>query len=292
MKDSRLKWSISKRATIDLNPSLSRYKRFLKDRGYRDSTIFGYYSFVRVYLKFAKTTQPTVKQAFEFRETLIESFRKPSTINNYSLAIRLFHKMQNAEEDIKFPLLKVNNKLNFYFSEEEILRLLSEIKNLKHLAMVSLLFYCMLRASDLCALNDDDIDLKSLNLRILDGKFQKAAILPIPPNCGEILKQYLQIRPPLEIDGKNPLFYTDFSHRWDRRDLYRMIISYKNKAGIKKSGGCHLLRYSAASIFIKNGGDVATLKELMRHENIETTSRYISVLDSTKRQKLEQYLVL
>ncbi|MGD0951259.1 MAG: tyrosine-type recombinase/integrase [Methanotrichaceae archaeon] len=34
-----------------------------------------------------------------------------------------------------------------------------------------------------------------------------------------------------------------------------------------------MLRHSAASILIKNGCDIATLKELMRHEHLETTAR-------------------
>jgi integrase/recombinase XerD len=153
------------------------------------------------------------------------------------------------------------------------------------------LFYCLLRASDLCNLNIYDLNIKELNLYIRDGKRGKSAVIPIPPVCGEILKNYLQVRPSLEVDGK-PLFYTDYGHRWERRDLYRMVVGYRKKAGIHKTGGCHMLRHSAASILIKNGCDLMTLKELMRHEHLETTARYLTVLDSTKRSKLEKYLVL
>lgn len=131
-----------------------------------------------------------------------------------------------------------------------------------------------------------------MNLRIRDGKRGKQAIIPIPNVCGEILRQYLKLRPVLEVDGQFPLFYTDWGNRWERRNLYKMVVYYKNKAGINKPGGCHMLRHSAASILIKNGCDIMTLKELMRHENIETTARYLTVLDSVKRDKLEKYLVL
>ncbi len=193
-------------------------------------------------------------------------------------------------QDLDLPLLKVNNKINFYYTEEEILKLLSVIKNINIWHDCN---FVLLLASGIGFMQFDiqDLNIKELNLYIRDGKRGKSAIIPIPPVCGEILRKYLQVRPSLEVDGE-PLFYTDYGNRWERRDLYRMVVGYKNKAGIRKTGGCHMLRHSAASILIKNGCDIGTLKELMRHENIQTTARYITVLDSTKRSKLEKYLVL
>ena len=67
--------------------------------------------------------------------------------------------------------------------------------NLKHYMMLSLMFYCLLRAGDIINLEDDDIDLKTMTLRIRDGKFGKSAILPIPQACVQTLEQYLQVRP-------------------------------------------------------------------------------------------------
>jgi integrase len=59
----------------------------------------------------------------------------------------------------------------------------------------------MLRAGDLIDLEDEDIDMKAMTLRIRDGKFGKSAILPIPQRCVQILEQYLQVRPKVEIGG-------------------------------------------------------------------------------------------
>jgi len=67
----------------------------------------------------------------------------------------------------------------------------------------------MLRAGDLMNLEDEDIDMKTMTLRIRDGKFGKSAILPIPKACVQTLEQYLQVRPCIEIGGKHPVFFTD-----------------------------------------------------------------------------------
>jgi integrase/recombinase XerD len=108
--------------------------------------------------------------------------------------------------------MKVSNKIPYFFSEEEVLAIFNATSNLKHYTMLNLMFYCILRAGDLINLEDDDIDLKTMTLRIRDGKFGKSAILPIPQSCVQILEQYLQVRPKVEIEGKFPVFYTDRHH--------------------------------------------------------------------------------
>ena len=159
--------------------------------------------------------------------------------------------------------------------------------------MLNTLFYACLRASELCALNDEDLDLKSQTIHISNGKGGKEAVTPISSDCQEILMEYLEVRPQLEIEGEHPLFFSDYGNRWNRTDLYKMFMSYKKKAGISKPGGLHVFaRHSSASILIKNGCDIMTIKELLRHESIDTTARYLHISDETIREKYEKYLIL
>lgn len=151
----------------------------------------------------------------------------------------------------------------------------------------------MLRASELTNLNDSDVDLKNLILRVCQGKGGKDALLPIAPDCAEVLRQYLEVRQKVVLeDGTVPFFPTDFYHRWERRDLYRMFIIYKKKAGINIPGGTHLLRHSAATILLNNGADLLTVKELLRHVSLSTTEKYIHLSKEGVRDKYERYLVL
>lgn len=101
------------------------------------------------------------------------------------------------------------------------------------------------------------------------------------------------MRPRLEIDGGYPLFYTDFGRRWNRKDLYRMFMAYKNKAGIEKHGGLHVFsRHTSATIMVANGCDIRIVQELLRHRDIRTTLRYAHVSDKTKRGMYDGYLTL
>jgi integrase/recombinase XerD len=289
-KRLKLDWSIKARVE-DFKPTLIRYKKYLIDNGFRKSTIDSYVGHVGRFLEFAQSERPPASMAITFRENLLSKKLSRSSVNNYSFAIKCFFRM--IGEDITFPFLKRNNDLPYYFDEDDVLRIFSVCSNMKHYAMLQTLFYGCLRASELCNLNDSDVDLKSLTLRIREGKGGKDGIVIISPECGATLKRYLEIRPKLEVDGNHPLFYTDFGRRWDRKDLYRMFMTYKEKAGIEKQGGLHVFsRHTSATIMVSNGCDIRIVKELLRHKDIRTTLRYAHVSDKTKREKYEKCLVL
>ncbi len=140
-------------------------------------------------------------------------------------------------------------------------------------------------------IDDADVDLKALTIHIRGGKGGKDALVYITDDCAKTLRRYLEVRAPLEIDGRRPLFYTDFGGRWERRGVYRMFMYYKKRAGIEKHGGVHVFsRHSVGSLLVKRGCDIVTIKELMRHSDVHTTMRYLHVADSTKREKYEKYI--
>ena len=155
----------------DLNPVLEKYENYLRCRGFRESSIIRYKDSIKKYLNKSKSIKPTIDNAMEFRDELLKSNLKPSTVNLYFAAIKQFHKMHN--EETEFPYLPVNNKLPYYLSSDDVLKILSVIPNLKHYSMVVLCFYCMLRASELTNLDDNDVDLKNLILRLGKGKAEK-----------------------------------------------------------------------------------------------------------------------
>ena len=159
--------------------------------------------------------------------------------------------------------------------------------------MLKTMFYASLRASELCNLDDSDLDLKALTIYVRRGKGGKDALVYITDDCTKTLRRYLEVRAPFEVDGRKPLFYTDFGGRWERRSVYRMFMHYKKLAGIEKHGGVHVFsRHSVGSLLVKRGCDIVTIKELMRHSDVNTTMRYLHISDATKREKYEQYLIL
>jgi len=292
MSRKRLDISWSRVEPEDIKPALKRYTNHLKSRGLRESTIELYVRCTKSYLEFVQTDKPSLEDSLRFRESLLERNLSRSSINNYTFAILNYHKMLG--DPIDLPLMKRNDEIPYFFDEFDVLSILgASAGNIKHFTMLQTIFFCCLRASEMCNLDDEDVDLRSLTLRIRQGKGGVDGLVPISNECATTLRRYLQVRPSLEVDGKRPLFFTDFGRRWDRKDVHRMFIRYKRHAGIEKRGGLHVFgRHSPASIMIKNGCDILTVKELLRHRDITTTARYLHVANETLRLKHDRFLRL
>jgi integrase len=78
-------------------------------------------------------------------------------------------------------------------------------------------FYACLRASELCNLDVEDINLDKLSLVVRNGKGGKTSICYLSEETIEILREYLSIRPDLELEGRKPLFFTDYGDRFKEK---------------------------------------------------------------------------
>jgi site-specific recombinase XerD len=164
-------------------------------------------------------------------------------------------------------------------------RIFSAINNRKHLCMFRLMFDACLRASELCDLDDEDLDLNNLTVRIKRGKGGRQGYGFITDECAGYLKQYLSIRPKFELDGRRPLFFSDFGKRYTRGSLYRIFFYIKERAGIESGGSLHKLgRHSSVILMTARGVPLNVVQFLMRHKDIRSTMCYAHVDDSIGRQ--------
>jgi integrase/recombinase XerD len=270
---------------------LGKFNRYLRDKGVQPSTLNDYIQRAGKYLEFCGPNQPSPEKAQEYRDILLDSNLSRSSVNNYCFAVKNLHKMMG--QDVEFPFLKRSNEIPYFFTSMDVNKIFDQINNIKHLAMFKTAFYACLRASELCNLDVEDLNLDKLALVVRNGKGGKTAVCYLSEEAIEILREYLAVRPDFELKGKRPLFFTDFGSRFDRKDIYRLVIYYKKKAGINKPGGAHVLfRHTPASLMIQNGCDLLTIQQVMRHNDIQTTMRYLHLADCTRRSNYDKYLKL
>jgi integrase/recombinase XerD len=287
----KIDWHTKEANHLNKDIVLDRFSRYLRSCGFHSSTIDLYLSRLNAFLEYANCEEPTIEKANEFREVLIDRGISKSHINNTCFAIKRYFKLNNIEWN--FIILRGDERVPYYFDENDVLAIFSACTNLKHLAILKTLFYGCLRSSELCRLEDSDLDLKAKTIRLRHTKNGHDSITMINEDCAEILRRYLRIRPQKEIDGKIPLFYTDHLHLWSKEDIHRMFMDYKKKAGIKKPGAVHVFsRHTTATMMIANGADLRIVQEILRHRDIRTTLRYAHVSDKTKRERYEQCLTL
>ena len=243
-KKLEVDWGIESKVE-DFKPTLMRYRKYLIDSGFRSSTIDSYVGHIGRFLEFAQNERPPANIAHAFRERLLSNNLSRSSVNNYSFAIKSYYRM--IGEEMSFQFLKRNNNLPYYFDEADVLKIFGSCHNLKHYAMLQTLFYGCLRASELCNLDDSDLDLKTQTLRIREGKGGKDGFVMISSECAKILRRYLEVRPQLDINGRKPVFYTDFGKMWDRKDLYRMFIYQSELLWVY----CHVFLFSTEPNWVR-----------------------------------------
>ena len=67
-------------------------------------------------------------------------------------------------------MLRSNDAIPYYFTEEDVLDIFSVCSNIKHLAMLQTLFYGCLRSSELCKLDDCDLNLSTRTIFLRETK--------------------------------------------------------------------------------------------------------------------------
>jgi integrase/recombinase XerD len=287
---------MSKQKAIDweippIDQSISKFERYLRGLGFAESTVLDYVGRARRYLNACDTSEPTEKDAIKFRDGLIDRRLSKSSINNYSFVIKIYHRM--IGEAVELPHIKNNDKLPYFFDEKDVQRIFDATTNIKYRAVLQIGFYAGLRTSEIANLDDSDIDLTNNTVRVRSGKNDRDSLLYINDKCAETLRLYLKRRPRLEINRRYPLFYSNQQKRYDRKMIYNIFRRSKARSGIIKPGGAHVFfRHSSATLLLKRGCDLLTVKELLRHKDIKTTEKYLHLTDEVKRSKYDRFLKL
>ncbi len=158
-------------------------------------------------------------------------------------------------------------------STAEVRRVMREVElrgDVRSAAILSLMLFGGLRVSDVAKLELDDVVIteRSGQLTCRRGKGNKQRILPLPLEARRTLSKYLEIRPPshsqeIFVGERGPL----------TEDGVRAICSkYSACSGVFFTP--HILRHTFAHRFLDQGGDLASLAQILGHENLNTTAIY------------------
>lgn len=161
-------------------------------------------------------------------------------------------------------------------SKEEIKLILNAHSNIKHKTMLSLIYSCGLRRSELLNLKPADIDSKRGIVIIRQGKGKKDRIVPLSLKILEMLREYYSIcRPKIWLfEGQN------LGEQYSEYSLQSVLKQALQKTGITKQVTLHWLRHSYATHLLEAGTDLRYIQELLGYNSSKTTEIYTHV--STK----------
>ena len=142
-------------------------------------------------------------------------------------------------------------------------------------AIVLTLLDTGMRASELCALQIRDVDLKTGAAQIRHGKGDKGRTVYLGNLARESVWKYVTKRKDTRPD--DPLFETSKHQALERNALRKMLGTMGDRAEIVEHVTPHRLRHTFAITYLRNGGDVYTLQRLLGHSTMDMVKRYLAL---------------
>jgi len=258
------------------------YKNWLSSKRYSASTIKTYTEALSTFLKYyhhKPITEITNDDIIAFNnDYILKNELSASYQNQIVNAIKLFFKtIERSKIDISLVHRPKREKtLPNVLSKEEVKKILEAPQNIKHRMMLSLIYSCGLRRSELLHLKPADIDSKRNLIVIRAAKGKKDRIVPLSDKILVMLRDYYKTYQP-----KTWLFEGQFGNeKYSEKSLQSVLKQALDKTGIKKPVTLHWLRHSYATHLLEAGTDLRYIQEILGHKSSKTTEIYTHV--STK----------
>lgn len=254
---------------------LNDYYKYLQGKRYSKSTVDNYTYLVADFVEFHNQklfSELTNRDVELFIEGVIskKSF-SVSTQRQFISALKLFivYYPQTQIEDLELARPKKSKKLPEVLSIEEIIALLQVTQNLKHRAIIGMLYSSGLRIGELLNLKVSDIHINRMQIHIKQAKGRKDRYVVLSGSLLPLLQNYfLSYRPKLFfVEGPNESPYSASSVR-------KFLKRSCQKAQINRVITPHTLRHSYATHLLEQGISLRHIQELLGHSKPETTMIY------------------
>jgi integrase/recombinase XerD len=195
--------------------------------------------------------------------------------NQFINGLKLFYKLVGSQhleiELIRRP--RPEHRLPNVLSKEEVKAILQASTNVKHRTMLSLIYACGLRRSELLNLKPTDILSDRHLIHVFQSKGKKDRIVPITDKILEMLRSYyLTYRPKVWLfEGQTE------GQPYSAKSLQSILKQALVKAKINKPVTLHWLRHSYATHLLESGTDLRYIQELLGHNSSRTTEIYTHV---------------
>lgn len=212
------------------------------------------------------------------------------------LVNRRHYLKDNPTVDIDSP--KPKKTLPKVLSLDESLKLLEAVEQDKDskyrtrdYAILTLFLNCGMRVSELVGINLTDIDSGMQSLRVT-GKGNKERIIYLNDACRAALGDYIAERTSQKYEKVHDraLFLSRLDQRMSVKTVQAMVYKYLKLADLEaKHYSVHKLRHTAATLMYQSGNvDVRVLKEILGHEQLNTTQIYTHISNADMEKAMAQ----
>lgn len=222
--------------------------------------------------------------------------RKLSSIKGFFKYLTTKRMMLEDNPAINIEAPKKKQALPKFLSLEESLELLNAVKNdkeskstVRDYAIITLFLNCGMRVSELVGINIEDVDAKFRSLTVT-GKGNKQRIVYLNEACRIALAEHVEERlgEAHKSCMSNALFLSSREQRISVKTVQWLVYKYLDMAGLEsKHYSVHKLRHTAATLMYQTGNvDVRVLKDILGHEQLNTTQIYTHVSNSSMEEAM------
>lgn len=270
---------------------LKRYQDMIRLRGLTDNTVKNYSTYISAYLDYVserlnrRPSQVTWQQKRDFIQW-IQQERNLSdrTINAVISQLRFFtlYVLHKPWDPYQLPFRKFDQYVPFVPSRDEITAFINAIDDLKAKVIIILMYSCGLRIGEAVHLRYEDISRSNMKIHVSKSKNRSDRYLPLSPFVLDALTHYWRVY------GKprGYLFRTRFDpSKTVTAEFMRLHINKtEQKLGWPHRFTCHSFRHAFATHFYEDHQDLLTLKTLLGHRSINSTTVYVDLSNATFHQ--------
>jgi len=268
---------------------LLRMKEDILLRGLSKNTLDSYTLNARIFLEYCN--RPTKQlDEHDIRNFLLylmnEKKSSPGTVNSYSSAIRFlfavtFNRTLNY---LQIPRQKKRKTFPEILTREEVFAIIESCKNIKHKAMLMVIYSSGLRVSEAAALKIQHIDSKNMRLFVDYGKGGKDRYTLLSEACLSVLRKYWKMYLPKHPEGWLFLGTLKVAHITSRGIEFAFNEAVK-RTNITKNVSIHTFRHAFATHLLEDGATLLQIKELLGHSSIQSTTIYLHLANITSNVK-------
>lgn len=251
-----------------------QFSDFMMSKHYSKSTIDSYMSCLRLFMS---------AYGERLHRVPIKDIRSYLSDKSYALIKQnvgmmriLYHNiLGQKKKSISITYPRKPKMLPIVYSREEVQRMIDSIENIKHMAIIELIYSSGLRISEVTTLRPHDIDSDRMQVYIKGGKGMKDRYTCLSrKNLETLRKYYLTCRPDNYLfEGTNGLYSST--------SIRKIFERAKERCGIRK-GTVHTLRHSFATHAIESGIPTIILQRWLGHNSSKTTEIYTQLVSTAE----------